>query len=48
RGMKEAEMEIIAGLIVDVLRNHRDDSVVRRTKDKVLELCNAFPIYNNC
>ncbi|RPH52543.1 MAG: serine hydroxymethyltransferase [Desulfobacteraceae bacterium] len=46
RGMKEPEMEIIAGLIVDVLRNHRDDSVVRRTKDKVRELCNAFPIYN--
>jgi glycine hydroxymethyltransferase len=46
RGMKEAEMEIIAGLIVDVLRNHKDDSVVRRTKDKVLGLCNAFPIYN--
>lgn len=47
RGMKEPEMEIIAGLIVDVLKNHRDDSVIKRTKDKVRELCDAFPIYNN-
>lgn len=46
RGMKEPEMEIVAGLIVDVLRNHRDESVVKRTKDKVRELCDAFPIYN--
>ena len=47
RGMKEPEMEIIAGLIVDVLKNRRDDSVIKRTKDKVRELCDAFPIYNN-
>lgn len=46
RGMKEPEMEVVAGLIVDVLRNHRDESVVKRTKDKVRELCDAFPIYN--
>ncbi|MDP3283514.1 MAG: serine hydroxymethyltransferase, partial [Desulfobacterales bacterium] len=46
RGMKEPEMEIIAGLIVDVLKKHRDDSVIKRTKDKVRELCDAFPIYN--
>jgi glycine hydroxymethyltransferase len=47
RGMKEPEMEIVAGLIVDVLKNHKDYAVINRTRDKVRELCEAFPMYNN-
>lgn len=48
RGMKEPEMEIVAGLIIDVLKNHNDDATINRTRDKVRELCEAFPMYNNC
>lgn len=47
RGMKETEMEIIAGLIIDVLKNRNDDAVINRVKGKVRELCEAFPMYNN-
>ena len=47
RGMKEPEMEIIAGLIIDVLKNHNNDAVINRTRDKVRELCEAFPMYSN-
>ncbi|MBU0543864.1 MAG: serine hydroxymethyltransferase [Proteobacteria bacterium] len=47
RGMKEPEMEIVAELIINVLKNHKDDAVINRVRDKVRELCEAFPIYNN-
>lgn len=47
RGMKEPEMEIIAGLIIDVLKNNKDETVINRVKGKVRELCEAFPMYNN-
>ncbi|MFH1977211.1 MAG: serine hydroxymethyltransferase [Pseudomonadota bacterium] len=47
RGMKEPEMEIVAGLIIDVLKNHNDDAAINRTRDKVRKLCEAFPMYNN-
>ncbi len=45
RGMKTPEMEIIAKLIVDVLKNPADENVIRRVRTKVYELCDAFPIY---
>jgi glycine hydroxymethyltransferase len=47
RGMKEPEMEIIAGLIINVLKNHKDDSVISGVRDKVRGLCEAFPMYDN-
>lgn len=47
RGMKEPEMEIIAGLIIDVLKNHKDDSVISGVRDKVRGLCEDFPMYDN-
>jgi len=47
RGMKEPEMEIVAGLIIDVLKNHKNDAVINRARKKVRELCEAFPMYNN-
>ncbi|RZB29938.1 MAG: glycine hydroxymethyltransferase [Desulfobacteraceae bacterium Eth-SRB1] len=44
RGMKELEMEVIAKLIVDVLKNLNDETVIKNTRAKVLELCEAFPV----
>ncbi len=45
RGMKSSEMAIIAELIVNVLKNHGEESVIRDTRAKVRELCDAFPLY---
>ncbi|MFH0995621.1 MAG: serine hydroxymethyltransferase [Pseudomonadota bacterium] len=45
RGMKAAEMAIIAELIVAVLRNPFEETVIAQTRNKVHELCRAFPIY---
>jgi glycine hydroxymethyltransferase len=47
RGMRAPEMQIIARLIVDVLQNHKDDSLIKSVKAKVHEICEAFPIYKN-
>ena len=47
RGMRAPEMKIIARLIVDVLLSHKDDSLIKNTRAKVLEICEAFPIYKN-
>ncbi|MCK5507054.1 MAG: serine hydroxymethyltransferase [Desulfobacterales bacterium] len=44
RGMKEPEMEIIAKIIVDVLKNHNNAKVISAAKKKSRELCNNFPI----
>jgi glycine hydroxymethyltransferase len=45
RGMREPEMEIIAGLVIDVLKNHKNDAVINRVKGKVRELCEVFPMF---
>lgn len=45
RGMKEAEMEIIAGYIKEALDNRENESVLSRIKDDVRELCKKFPMY---
>ncbi len=47
RGMRAPEMQIIARLIVDVLQNHKDDSLIKSVRAKVHEICEAFPIYKN-
>jgi len=47
RGMKAPEMQIIARLIVDVLQNYKDDGLIKSTRGKVRELCEAFPLYKN-
>lgn len=44
RGMKELEMEIIAGIIIDVLKNCNNDKVIATARQKAGELCSAFPI----
>jgi glycine hydroxymethyltransferase len=45
RGMKTPEMQIIADLIVDVLQNYNNESLIMNTKTKVRELCGDFPVY---
>jgi glycine hydroxymethyltransferase len=47
RGMREAQMAIIAGLLVDVLKNIADESLIATTRAKVSELCEAFPMYKD-
>lgn len=47
RGMGPEEMKRVAVLIVEVLKNNRDEDVIRRTRQAVRELCEAFPIYEN-
>lgn len=44
RGMQEPEMEIIAGIIIDVLKNHNNEKIIGTARQKVREICNNFPI----
>jgi glycine hydroxymethyltransferase len=45
RGMKEAEMLEISGIIADVLDNPDDESVLHAAKQKVESLTERFPLY---
>jgi len=45
RGMKEDEMREIARMIHRVLSNIEDEKVINEVRDKVKELCAAFPLY---
>jgi glycine hydroxymethyltransferase len=45
RGMKEDEMSLIAGLIADILDNPEDETVKKKAKKGVADLCRAFPLY---
>jgi len=47
RGMKEKEMEIIAGKIIDVLKNLNNKKVQEKTRKDILNLCNKFPVYKD-
>lgn len=47
RGMKEPEMKIVGELIANVLLNPEDEGIRRKTKTKVQELCDAFPLYQD-
>jgi len=47
RGMKEAEMKVIADLISEALKGRRNSEVKKRVKEKVRELCQQFPIYED-
>ena len=44
RGMKEAEMRVIAKMIIDILRNMGNETLLKTTRDKVEELASQFPI----
>jgi glycine hydroxymethyltransferase len=45
RGMREAEMKTIAGLIGRVLDSKGDEKVVAEVRESVLQLCRSFPVY---
>ena len=45
RGMKENEMELIAELIDEVIRNYQNEDKLNKISLKVKELCDAFPLY---
>ena len=47
RGMKEAEMQTIAGFITEALANHEDEATLNGIREKVKQLCEQFPIYEN-
>ncbi len=45
RGMKEAEMKQIAKWIAETLNNRQDVAKVGAVRKRVIELCEAFPLY---
>src|SRR5204863_1446031 len=45
RGMKEKEMELIAGFIARALQNVTDEGTLRSVGAEVGELCKKFPVY---
>ena len=45
RKMGSKEMAVIARMILEILKTPNDDKVIFRTKQRVRELCEAFPIY---
>ncbi|MFY9557111.1 MAG: serine hydroxymethyltransferase [Blastocatellia bacterium] len=47
RGMRESEMIVIAGWISEVLADPESDSVQASIRERVKELCERFPIYEN-
>jgi glycine hydroxymethyltransferase len=47
RGMKQEEMQVIAGWISEVLADHENESVQKSVRGRVEELCERFPIYEN-
>jgi glycine hydroxymethyltransferase len=45
RGMKEAEMALIAAWIAKALERRNDDAALERIRKEVAELANRFPLY---
>jgi len=45
RGMKEDEMRVIAQCIVKVIDNYKDETVLEKVKQEIIELVKDFPIY---
>jgi glycine hydroxymethyltransferase len=45
RGMKEAEMAVIAAWIVKALEKRNDDAALEQIRKEVAELANRFPLY---
>ncbi|MEX0373555.1 serine hydroxymethyltransferase [Spiribacter roseus] len=45
RGFREAESRELAGWICDVLEHINDESVRRRVREQVTDICNRFPVY---
>lgn len=47
RGMKTREMKEIAKMIVDVIENPENNSLIKSTRQKVIDICDCFPIYSD-
>jgi glycine hydroxymethyltransferase len=45
RGMRESEMDDIAGYITRVLASPEDDAVLQAVRDEIRQLCRKFPLY---
>jgi glycine hydroxymethyltransferase len=45
RGMKEAEMKMIAGFIIRAIANSENETELGKIKGEVNELCSKFPLY---
>jgi glycine/serine hydroxymethyltransferase len=43
--MKEPEFTLIGGWIAGILAEPQDEALIRRTRDEVTQLCEAFPLY---
>ena len=46
RGMSEADMDSIAELIAETLRQHEDTAAVSAVRERVHALCRRFPLYD--
>ena len=46
RGMKEAEMRAIAGMIVSIIDDVTNESVIAAVRKEVTALCDAYPLYS--
>lgn len=46
RGFKEAEMDLIATWIKDIINDVENASLISNTRNEVTELCNQFPVYS--
>jgi glycine hydroxymethyltransferase len=47
RGMKQAEMKTIAGMIDTVLSNIQDPDKIKQVAGEIKDLCKQFPLYPN-
>ncbi len=45
RGMKENEMKKVAGWMINVLENYKDESLIAETKKEILDFCQDFIFY---
>ena len=48
RGFQKDEMVQVANLIDNVIQNIQNETIIENTRNSVSELCNQFPIYENC
>ena len=46
RGMKEAEMRVIAGWIAQALEHRSDATKLQQIRGQVLEMAEKFPLYS--
>ena len=45
RDMGEGEVRELVRCVPAVIKNHRDESVLMKNKEEVLELATRFPVY---